>query len=386
MYKNLLKKNGVTVKSISEPSSDSPFASLIERIIEWMDEYYLINLSSEVRRGMAEKASRGEATGNAPFGYCVKDKIYVPDEHADTVRWIYEQYLAGKGARAIASELGAMGVKTPRGGAPDNRWVEYILDNPAYIGKIRFSKEGHANYSRANENTANVVISDGKHEPIISLDVWEAVRKKRKTRSTEPKNVRRDKPRMYMLKGLIRCGDCGSTLTYQSTKAPALQCCSYARGQCHVSHSISVAKANKAVIAYLEQAVASCSFPLAPQKPRRRKIAHEWDKLIAAEENKLERAKNAVLEGAFSPADYIKIRDEVTKTLEKLREGKNAEDEAERVPDIDPAAYAKRVSDVLEVLKSPDMPEQAKNEALRSVVDKIVYNKPDNTLEVFFVV
>ena len=74
MYKNILKKKGIAVKSISEPASDSPFSSLIERIIEWMDEYYLINLSGEVRRGMKEKATRGEALGRAPFGYRVENK------------------------------------------------------------------------------------------------------------------------------------------------------------------------------------------------------------------------------------------------------------------------------------------------------------------------
>ena len=55
VYKNLLRKNGIEVISVSEPIADDPFGALIERIIEWMDEYYLVNLSSEVRRGMAEK-------------------------------------------------------------------------------------------------------------------------------------------------------------------------------------------------------------------------------------------------------------------------------------------------------------------------------------------
>ena len=45
VYKNLLAKNGVSVRSVREPLADSPFASLIERIIEWMDEYYLISLA-----------------------------------------------------------------------------------------------------------------------------------------------------------------------------------------------------------------------------------------------------------------------------------------------------------------------------------------------------
>ena len=53
-YKSMLRKNGVDVLSISEPVIDGPFGSLIERIIEWTDEYYSIRLSGEVKRGMLE--------------------------------------------------------------------------------------------------------------------------------------------------------------------------------------------------------------------------------------------------------------------------------------------------------------------------------------------
>lgn len=46
VYKSMLKKQcGIDVVSTSEPLIDGPFGSLIERIIEWMDEYYSINLS-----------------------------------------------------------------------------------------------------------------------------------------------------------------------------------------------------------------------------------------------------------------------------------------------------------------------------------------------------
>ena len=48
-----------TFLSVSEPLVDGPFGSLIERIIEWMDEYYSVRLSGEVTRGMTEKAKRG---------------------------------------------------------------------------------------------------------------------------------------------------------------------------------------------------------------------------------------------------------------------------------------------------------------------------------------
>ncbi len=60
VYKSLLRKKcHVDVVSISEPVIEGPFGSLIERIIEWMDEYYSVRLSGEVTRGMTEKALRG---------------------------------------------------------------------------------------------------------------------------------------------------------------------------------------------------------------------------------------------------------------------------------------------------------------------------------------
>lgn len=58
VYKSMLKKNDVSVISCSETlDEENPFSSLIERIIEWMDEYYSIRLSGEVLRGMSEKSN-----------------------------------------------------------------------------------------------------------------------------------------------------------------------------------------------------------------------------------------------------------------------------------------------------------------------------------------
>ena len=50
-YKGVLRKKcGVEIKSVSEPIADGMFGRLIESIIEWFDEYYSYNLSSEVLR------------------------------------------------------------------------------------------------------------------------------------------------------------------------------------------------------------------------------------------------------------------------------------------------------------------------------------------------
>lgn len=66
-YKSLLRKNGIEVISVSEPVDDGPFGKLIERIIEWSDEYYSIRLSGEVRRGMTEKPSVAASSALHPW-------------------------------------------------------------------------------------------------------------------------------------------------------------------------------------------------------------------------------------------------------------------------------------------------------------------------------
>jgi DNA invertase Pin-like site-specific DNA recombinase len=376
VYKNMLKKNGVSVISISEPSSDSPYSSLIESIISWMDEYYLINLAQEVRRGMTEKARRGEAMGTAPFGYTCKDKTFVPNENAPIIQWVFEQYTNGKGASTIARELNAMGIKTRRGNPIDNRWVTYVLSNPAYIGKIRWSTEGHANYGRTYYKGENVLLVDGKHEPIIDITLWEKAQEKLAKRPTD--RYSRKGSKTFMLKGLCRCGNCGATLTLSRDKY--LQCHRYARGQCSVSHCLSIDKANEAVIAELEKGIKNQTYRFSPPKATRKHPKHDWDKLIASEEERLRRAKNALLDGVFTSDEYMTVKTEIDDTIKKLEDAKK---EDEPTP-VQPEKFESKVIGVLDVIKSPDVSEEAKNAALRTIIEKIVYRKPMKTLDIYF--
>ena len=170
-YKSLLRKNGIEVISVSEPVDDGPFGKLIERIIEWSDEYYSIRLSGEVRRGMAEKAERGGIVSIAPFGYKVTDgKLVVDAEKARIVSKIFADFLNNKDINMICDNLNSSEIKTAKGNRWDCRAVEYILQNPVYIGKIRWNpicKTGRDFYND------NLIISDGIHEPIIDENTFE---------------------------------------------------------------------------------------------------------------------------------------------------------------------------------------------------------------------
>ena len=379
VIKNLLRKNKVEVRSISEPvDPDSAFGSLIERIIEWMDEYYLINLSTEVKRGMQERFERGEIVSIASFGYDVKDGIYVPNpKEAPVVKKIFDMYLNGNGKTTIARTIGAEGVLTKRGNAPDNRFIAYILENPVYIGKIRWSKEGRASSTRYH-NKDKIVTEDGKHEPIIDMDTWNAVQKRLESQKRAYKKYERSEQKVdFMLKGLVRCNSCGSTLC-QSAKGVGIQCHSFAKGACKVSHYISLTKINKAVLEALQTAIDTMSFEITP-KNRPTSSMPDIDKLIANEMKKLDRVKSAYENGIDSLEEYKENKAKIQAQIKKLQA------ECPQKEKFNKKAYAKKVKSVLDILQS-NVSEKEKNEALRSVIDHIILHKPDTSIDIVFYV
>ncbi len=389
VYKNLLKKIGVSVVSVSQTIPDGPFGSLIERIIEWMDEFYSVNLGEEVRRGMTEKASRGEPTCAPPFGYVMQDGKYYPDEEggkADIVREVFALYAGGKKQREIAVMLGKRGVRTQYGNSPDNRWIDYMLHNPCYIGKIRWSADGTRSVSKRKLDNENIMIVDGQHAPLISMELWEKVQAMLYAqKKAYPKYARREQTIDHMLKGLVRCSSCGGTLAANGVSGKAgvrcLQCCNYARGACHTSHSITLPKIEAAFIDGLKEALSTKSFVIVPKTQKKDASAHiDFDKLIAVEERRLERAKEAYLAGVDTIEQYAKNKSEITARIADLKERHDKDIEK----DVDINAFTKKVMSVVEFIERTDVSNAAKNEALRTIIEKIVYEKAKGNLAIYF--
>ena len=387
-FKNYLKKRGVTVVSVSEPIPEGEFGSLIERIIEWMDEFYLKNLSVEVQRGMSEKVSRGEPVVPPPFGYVMKEGRYYPyKEHADIVREVFERYANGEKQRALAIWLGDKGIRTKYGKRPDNRFVDYMLTNSTYIGKIRYTTDGSRAISRRDLSNDSIMEVDGHHEPIISMELWEKVQKVyTEQKKSYPKYARREQPIQYMLKGLVRCSDCGGTLIMSSAtsgkaKTRTLQCHNYSRGQCRVSHSVTMPKLEAAVLKGLEMALESKQFNIIPAKPKKSAPTEiDYDKLIAVEERRLARAREAYLAEIDTLEVYKRHKTEAEMRIKELEEKRDKGN----VEKIDVDAYTEKVAGILDFIKSDEISPEAKNEALHTIIETMVYDKANNNLAIYF--
>ena len=164
VYKSLLKKkHNVDVISVSEPLVDGPFGSLIERIIEWMDEYYSVRLSGEVTRGMKEKAERGGYQARPPLGYKIvthKEPPVIVPEEAEIVKLIFEKYAnENLGIFEIARLLNMHNFKTSHGKEFERRSIEYILQNPTYCGMIRWNRT--INESNEIRPESEWIVTDG---------------------------------------------------------------------------------------------------------------------------------------------------------------------------------------------------------------------------------
>lgn len=388
VYKNLLRKAGVSVKSVSEPIPEDHFGTLIERVIEWMDEFYSINLGVEVTRGMEEKISRGEPVSPAPFGYKNIENSYAIDEaSAEIVREIFERYAGGEKQREIAMSLGQRGVRTRYGKMPENRWVDYILWNPVYIGKQRWTLDGSKKVSTRYHRNEGINISDGNWKPIISMELWEKVQGMLQAqKKAYPKYAKRQQPIDYMLKGLVRCDDCGGTLAMSSSfsgksKTRSMQCCNYSRGKCHTSHSITIPRIEAAFFEGLEMAVASKQFTITPTPKKTKEVPSvDYDKLIAVEERKLKRAKEAFLAEIDTIEQYKENKTEITQRIESLK----AKRDQEVYQKIDVNSFAKKVREILAFCKDENVTPSAKNEALRTIIEKVVYEKANNHLALYF--
>lgn len=389
VYKNLLRKKGVTVVSVSEPIPEGHFGSLIERIIEWTDEYYLVNLGAEVMRGMTEKASRGEPTCAPPFGYIMRDGKYYPDEEsgkANIVREVFTLYSNGVKQREIALILANKGIRTRYGKKPENRWVDYMLHNSCYIGKIRWCTDGTKSVSKKKLDNENIMVVDGHHEPLISMELWDKVQKMLESQKRAyPKHARKEQKVDYLLKGLVRCSACGGSLAAGGSSGKAkvrcLQCCNYSRGSCRTSHSITIPKIEAAFIEGLKQALEEKQFTIIPNKPKKSDPSQiDFDKLISVEERRLERAKEAYLAEIDTIEQYAQNKKEIAARIDDLK----ARRDKEEIKEIDIDAFADKVAGIVEFIEREDVTEQAKNEALHTIIEKIVFEKAKGNLAIYF--
>ena len=385
VYKSLLKKeNNIKVVSITESIEDDKFSVILEAMLEAMAEYYSLNLSDEVKKGMTEKAERGGYQSSPPLGYRMENKklVIVPKE-AEIVKFIYDQYaFMGQGVITIAKLLNQMGYKTKRGKQFEYRTVQYILTNPVYIGKARWTPTGKA---KRYENNPDTIIKDSEHIPIISVDLWDKVQEMQKNNKEIYRPREKTQSQMHTwLKGIVKCGNCNGTLVSQGKSY--MQCNKYSKGICSVSCCVKTQNIENLVLEELkntfthkleiniENKVNDESFYSMYQS-----VQEKIDKLNAKEE----RIKTAYQDGIDTLAEYkenkLKIeeqRQELNKILNELK------DKAIDTEYTENDKVYQRIQSVYELLTDSSADIETKSKTVRFLIDNIVYDKTNQKLTI----
>jgi site-specific DNA recombinase len=197
-----LPKEGVVLSRESRSSE-----KFMHGIKVLMAKNYIDNLSEEARKGMQEKAEQGIWPTVAPLGYQNVvgpdgKKIIEPDPNsAPLIARLFEWYATGAlSLKEVAEKARAAGLVYRKSGAPvPVSTVHTTLRNRLYAGEFKWN--GH--------------VYLGKHQPLVTRELWERVQSVLDGRyAKKHRRVKHD----FAFSGLIICGHCGCSIVGEIKK------------------------------------------------------------------------------------------------------------------------------------------------------------------------
>lgn len=198
-----------------------------------VNEWYLEDLSENIRMVFDMKRSQGKYIGGFPiYGYqkdpADHNHLIIEPEAARVVQQIFQWSMEGHGKQEIAKRLNDLGIPNPTRYKSERGWasghpvsnnhglwnkttVWRILHNEMYTGVMVQGRRKKVSYkSKAfmdvpREQWFRV---EGTHEAIISQEQFQAVQRVLRLHSkTDGTGT------SHLLSGLVKCMDCGSTMS-----------------------------------------------------------------------------------------------------------------------------------------------------------------------------
>ena len=202
-YKQILKSHGIRVLSAMENISEEPTGVILESVLEGLAQYYSMELSQKIRRGLNDNASKCMVAASIPFGYMKgpDNKYAINPETAPIVKEIFSRVLKGENYIDIARDLNERGIRT-KSKSEWNRSSFKFLTNERYMGIYIYGD----------------VRIEGGMPAIVDPETFYAVQAEVERRQN-PKGAivkRRRTNTVYMLTGKAFCDCCKSPLVGKS--------------------------------------------------------------------------------------------------------------------------------------------------------------------------
>ena len=384
-------------------------------------EYKTIN--RRLQQGRIASIKEGKWLAQAPYGYrklkLEKEKGFTltpePNE-AEVVKLIFSMYTDGEiledgtkrqlGFQAIAKRLNELQIPPSRHDYLMQSVVRNIIQNPVYIGKVRWgqrpqkkkSVDGkivitrpiNGNSDIARDSGGNIIyedyiIADGLHEPIIEKTVFDMAQGH--IAEIKPMPVGYKKELKNPLAGLVYCQKCQRSMVYRKGSAPAnahpyIVC--HARACDNVSTPFRLVELR--ILEGLHQWLSEyrLDWEAANQdEPKQVESTAKKDALKIIQKNRgtlekqLSKTYDLLEQGIYSTEEFLSRSRTITASIEKLtREYAEIEKSLER--DV---LYAEsretiipKVEYLLDVYHELETPAD-KNKLLKEVLEKAVYLK-----------
>ena len=244
LIEDFFPRNGVRyiamndgIDTMGDNNDIAPFKNIL-------NEMYSKDISKKVHSSYVLKAQKGQFTGCiAPFGYRKdpedKNHLLVDEETAPVVRLIFGYALDGHGPNYIRRKLeeakfpcptwwnrqrGYRNVytkwekKDPENGKYiwDFSVIKDILMNPVYTGAMASQKKEYRFKigTIGEKKPEDWIVVEGTHEALIDKKNFAIVQEKLKSRQRPGQS---GEPSMFA--GLLKCGECGKSLTVRYTNA-----------------------------------------------------------------------------------------------------------------------------------------------------------------------
>lgn len=172
---------------------------------------FILDLQKNVKRGIAKKVRDGGHSGVAPGGYInnrLEKTIELDPIRSPLIREAFDMFLRGWSVQQIRRTLnddrGYLTIKRKRNGGKPLSYsaMYYILRNPRYAGK-------------SPDPFGSEEMYDTNYPAIITQDEYDKVQDLLGDKG-RPRLV---KSKFFALKGLVKCGECGCSITAeQKTK------------------------------------------------------------------------------------------------------------------------------------------------------------------------
>ncbi len=182
---------------------------------------YVRQLSDNVKRSKDQSTRNGQWTAKAPFGYknvtlpSGQKSIEIDSDQAPFVMKMFELYATGTHSfQTITDAMTRLGMRNALGSPILSSRVELTLKNPFYSGVMRMNGELYPH----------------KYTPIISEELFDKVQDIIAGHHKAPAHYA---GKELLFRGLIKCANCGCTITGDIKKGKYVYyCCSNAKRVC----------------------------------------------------------------------------------------------------------------------------------------------------------